>query len=92
MSVDPQQPDSFDDPADARTDDGTIDGATEGTDDRAIEGAPEADAAEQRAEVEEEQDLDLPAAGRPGYAEGEVNPADAAEQARIVSIDEDEYR
>ncbi|WP_165990223.1 hypothetical protein [Streptomyces sp. YIM 98790] len=48
---------------------------------------PEADAAEQRAELRAGEDEPLP----PGS--GEANPADLAEQARVVAEDEDEdYR
>ncbi|WP_340558216.1 hypothetical protein [Streptomyces sp. GSL17-111] len=48
---------------------------------------PEADAAEQRTEVREPQDGPS-AAPIPD----DVNPADAAEQARVVELDEDDYR
>lgn len=47
---------------------------------------PEADAAEQHTEVRPERDQPLRAA-----PEG-ANEADAAEQARTVSLDEDDYR
>ncbi|WP_425443792.1 hypothetical protein [Streptomyces aidingensis] len=48
---------------------------------------PEADAAEQRAELRPREDEPLPAGG------GEANPADLAEQARVVAEDEDDdYR
>jgi hypothetical protein len=50
--------------------------------------APEADAAEQRAEV-----LDDPDGGRPGGSTPpEVDPADHAEQQLVVELDEEEYR
>jgi hypothetical protein len=49
--------------------------------------APEADAAEQRAEV-----LDDPAGGPSGSTPAEVDPADHAEQQLVVELDEDEYR
>lgn len=48
--------------------------------------APEADAAEQHADVLEQRDL--PISGRTD----EANPADAAEQSRVVELDEDDYR
>ncbi|MCX2969648.1 MULTISPECIES: hypothetical protein [Streptomyces] len=51
------------------------------------EETPEADAAEQRTEVVESEDS--PLSGRDLDA---VDPADAAEQARVVDLDEDDYR
>lgn len=48
---------------------------------------PEADAAEQRTEVVDFQDRPLS-----GEELDAVNPADAAEQARVVELDEDDYR
>ncbi|MFP8883645.1 MULTISPECIES: hypothetical protein [Streptomyces] len=78
MSVDPTDPDTFD-----RFDDEDERPAA----DRFGVEAPEADAAEQHAEVLPREDARLPAAGSP-----EVNPADAAEQARVVELDEDDYR
>jgi hypothetical protein len=72
MSVDPTDPETFED-----------DTAEEEHD---VE-APEADAAEQQAELLEQRDNSL-SERDPEKA----NPADAAEQARVVEIDEDEYR
>ncbi|WP_326652410.1 MULTISPECIES: hypothetical protein [unclassified Streptomyces] len=72
MSVDPTDPDTFD----VNDQDASLD-----------EEVPEADAAEQHADVLPEDDdhvngADLDAA----------NEADAAEQARVVALDEDDYR
>lgn len=78
MSVDPTDPDTFD-----RFDDEDERPAA----DRFGVEAPEADAAEQHAEVLPREDARLLAAGS-----SEVNPADAAEQARVVELDEDDYR
>ncbi|MDT0307682.1 hypothetical protein RM780_12005 [Streptomyces sp. DSM 44917] len=49
--------------------------------------SPEADTAEQRAAL-----LPLPDAPPPALPPEEADPADAAEQARIVDPGEDEYR
>lgn len=49
--------------------------------------APEADAAEQQAELLRQRND--PITGRDSH---EVNPADAAEQAQVVELDEDDYR
>ncbi|MFD9221915.1 hypothetical protein ACFWDI_18320 [Streptomyces sp. NPDC060064] len=73
MSVDPTDPDTFD----ANDQEAVLD-----------EEVPEADAAEQLADVLPDDDddhvdiVDLDSA----------NEADAAEQARIVALDEDDYR
>ncbi|GAB3649965.1 hypothetical protein [Streptomyces sparsus] len=82
MTVDPTDPDTFETPAD----DGTH------------PAVPEADAAEQQAELLPTDDDDA-GTGASGGASGApidpadaVNDADAAEQARIVEIDEDDYR
>lgn len=79
MTVDPTDPDTFETPADGGT----------------RPEVPEADAAEQQAELLPTDDD----AGASGGASGDpidpadaVNDADAAEQARIVEIDEDDYR
>ncbi|MFP3988091.1 hypothetical protein U9R90_11400 [Streptomyces sp. E11-3] len=48
---------------------------------------PEADAAEQHAELRQHQDDP-----RPHYDPSEADAADAAEQARVVDLDEDDYR
>ncbi|MFE0251964.1 hypothetical protein [Streptomyces sp. NPDC059010] len=49
--------------------------------------APVADAAEQHADVRPDRDEPLT-----GVDQDEANEADLAEQARVVSIDEDDYR
>ncbi|MFJ7074923.1 hypothetical protein [Streptomyces sp. NPDC098781] len=49
--------------------------------------APPADAAEQHADVRSDQDDPLT-----GVDPGRANEADLIEQARVVSIDEDDYR
>ncbi|MBB1256172.1 hypothetical protein H3146_22835 [Streptomyces sp. OF3] len=74
MPVDPSNPDTYEDANDA--DYGVTDPE-----------APEADAAEQRAEVLENRDAPLNERELV-----EVDPADAAEQARVVELDEDDYR
>ncbi|MFE3516995.1 hypothetical protein [Streptomyces sp. NPDC059166] len=71
MTVDPSDPDTFDDPQ---------------PDEPAPE-VPRADSAEQRAPVRPERDE--PLTGRDHSAADE---ADAAEQARVVTEDEDDYR
>ncbi|WP_156725929.1 hypothetical protein [Streptomyces apocyni] len=48
---------------------------------------PEADAAEQHTELRQQQDEPAP-----HYDPATANPADAAEQARVVELDEDDYR
>ncbi|GAA2401079.1 hypothetical protein GCM10010420_29900 [Streptomyces glaucosporus] len=76
MPVDPTDPDTFED---------------EETDQPAAERfgveAPEADAAEQHTEVFRHRDVPLIGRDLP-----EADPADAAEQARVVELDEDDYR
>lgn len=52
--------------------------------------APEADRAEQQAELL--QHRDDPVTGRPSDRDGEADPADTAEQRRVVALDEDDYR
>ncbi|PJE96263.1 hypothetical protein CUT44_20620 [Streptomyces carminius] len=79
MPVDPTDPDTFD----------TFDedeNRTTAAERFGVE-APEADAAEQRAEVLHRGDAPLTGPESP-----EVDPADAAEQARVVELDEDDYR
>ncbi|MEV7414157.1 hypothetical protein [Streptomyces sp. NPDC089919] len=49
--------------------------------------APEADAAEQQAELTPREDQPLT-----GLERGEAADGDAAEQARVVALDEDDYR
>ncbi|MFC6878451.1 MULTISPECIES: hypothetical protein [Actinomadura] len=63
---------------------------TTGSEPTVPEEAPEADAAEQRAALLEDEE-DGPAA-HGGPVPYEVNEADAAEQQRVVEIDEDDYR
>ncbi|MEU9120509.1 hypothetical protein AB0C96_11710 [Streptomyces sp. NPDC048506] len=72
MRVDPTDPDTFEDESDATEFD--------------VE-APEADAAEQYAELAPQRDDSLTRID-PGAA----NEADLAEQARVVELNEDEYR
>ncbi|WP_329174988.1 hypothetical protein [Streptomyces sp. NBC_01477] len=53
--------------------------------------APEADRAEQQAELL--QHRDDPVTARPADRDGEADPADTAEQRRVVPLDEDDdYR
>jgi hypothetical protein len=52
--------------------------------------APEADSAEQRAELLQHEDA--PLTPRPSDQAEEADPADAAEQRRVVELDEDDYR
>ena len=73
MSVDPTDPDTFED---------TYEDEPEVTEFE----APEADAAEQQTELLRQRNE--PITGR----SDEVDPADAAEQAQVVEINEDEYR
>ncbi|MFG3283076.1 hypothetical protein [Streptomyces sp. NPDC048111] len=73
MSVDPSDPETF------RTE-------AENTAELSEE-TPEADAAEQQAEVRQDRDEPLSRVD-PGVA----NEADAVEQARVVALDEDDYR
>ncbi|MEV6319467.1 hypothetical protein [Streptomyces sp. NPDC051776] len=73
MSVDPTDPETFDDDADQ-------------PEEFDVE-APEADAAEQHAELVEQHDAPLD-----DHALESANPADAAEQARVVELNEDDYR
>ncbi|MGW5732400.1 MULTISPECIES: hypothetical protein [Streptomyces] len=76
MTVDPSDPETFE--AEVTADHTIGDSSTE---------APEADAAEQQTELTPREDDSLqdadPAAG---------SEADLAEQARVVSLDEDDYR
>ncbi|MDH2392477.1 MULTISPECIES: hypothetical protein [Streptomyces] len=51
------------------------------------EEVPEADAAEQHTDVRQERDDEMTDAAR-----GEANEADRAEQARVVALNEDDYR
>ncbi|MEV0601163.1 hypothetical protein AB0I82_17950 [Streptomyces sp. NPDC050315] len=71
MSVDPTEPDTFDEDEAAEID----------------AEAPEADAQEQLADLAPHED-DALTGGDPDTA----NEADRAEQARVVELDEDDYR
>ncbi|MFJ6072461.1 hypothetical protein ACIQFU_16695 [Streptomyces sp. NPDC093065] len=73
MTVDPTDPETFDDEAAE-------------AEERDVE-APDADAAEQRADVGQERDEPLT-----DVEPDRANEADLAEQARVVSHDEDDYR
>ncbi|GAA2911555.1 hypothetical protein GCM10020221_04110 [Streptomyces thioluteus] len=72
MPVDPTDPETFEE-----DEDGTVQLDVE---------APEADAAEQHADLAPHRDEDLAA------DDSEANEADRAEQARVVELDEDDYR
>ncbi|WP_128976132.1 hypothetical protein [Streptomyces roseicoloratus] len=71
MTVDPDEPDTF-----AEEEDDVLD-----------EEIPEADAAEQHAELQQREDEPLSQVRRDS-----ADDADAAEQARVVALDEDDYR
>ncbi|MEU8435046.1 hypothetical protein AB0F18_19390 [Streptomyces sp. NPDC029216] len=71
MTVDPAEPDTF------------RDRFADGLDAE----APEADAAEQHADIQPQEDDPLTGGDR-----GEAPEADAAEQARVVPLDEEDYR
>lgn len=71
MTVDPSDPETFEDPQPDEPDQET----------------PEADAAEQHADVQQKRDEPLT-----GIDRETANEADAAEQARVVTQDEDDYR
>ncbi|MFI8302095.1 hypothetical protein ACIF80_01360 [Streptomyces sp. NPDC085927] len=75
MTTDPTDPETFEEAADAR------EGMEYGVE------APEADAAEQLADLTPDRDDPLTDADA-----DRANEADLAEQARIVSLDEDDYR
>ncbi|MFH8406503.1 hypothetical protein ACH4FX_17180 [Streptomyces sp. NPDC018019] len=72
MPVDPTDPDTFEDETDSS--------------EFGVE-APEADAAEQHADVAPHHDQPLT-----GIDPSAANEADIAEQARVVDLDEDDYR
>ncbi|MFH9469855.1 hypothetical protein ACH4LT_21655 [Streptomyces clavifer] len=74
MTVDPSDPDTFEDTEDVRPEERDQE-------------APEADSAEQRAEVRQNHDDPLTDIDR-----DRADEADAAEQARVVPQDEDDYR
>ncbi|WP_435974173.1 hypothetical protein [Streptomyces sp. Qhu_M48] len=71
MTVDPTEPDTF-----AEEEDVVLD-----------EEIPEADAAEQHAELRQREDDPLTTVERDS-----ANEADSSEQARVVALDEDDYR
>lgn len=74
MPVDPTDPDTFEDEAEADVTEIDVE-------------APEADAAEQHADIAPHRD-DPMSDAHPD----EANEADRAEQARVVELDEDDYR
>jgi hypothetical protein len=76
MSVDPIDPEDFEDTYEAEPDE-----------EPAGFEAPPADAAEQAADLLRQRDAPIT-----GREDMEVDPADAAEQARVVELEEDEYR
>ncbi|MGK5533997.1 hypothetical protein [Streptomyces sp. URMC 129] len=80
MTLDPKEPESFDEFLDEEQEEELF-GEELGDE------APEADAAEQRQELLRLHDTPLTG---PGPAE--ADPADAAEQARVVDPGDDEYR
>ncbi|MCT4355420.1 hypothetical protein M5362_19995 [Streptomyces sp. Je 1-79] len=71
MTVDPTEPDTF-----AEEEDDVLD-----------EEIPEADAAEQRTELQQREDEQHNHVERDS-----ANEADSSEQARVVALDEDDYR
>ncbi|WP_434596150.1 hypothetical protein [Streptomyces sp. A5-4] len=73
MTVDPTDPETFEESDEERED---IGGET-----------PEADAAEQHTELRQDRDDPLT-----GIDRDAANEADAVEQARVVALDEDDYR
>jgi hypothetical protein len=77
MAVDPTDPDTFEEFEDEEAKD---------SQDFGVE-APEADAAEQHADLAPDRDDPLT-----GVSPDRGNEADLAEQARVVSLDEDDYR
>ncbi|NJQ00961.1 hypothetical protein [Streptomyces zingiberis] len=72
MSAEPTEPETFEDQT--------------GEEEPDIE-TPEADAAEQRAEIVEHERPALP-----DHVPDSADPADALEQSRVVEIDEEDYR
>ncbi|MFC8715232.1 hypothetical protein ACFUCQ_35800 [Streptomyces sp. NPDC057197] len=78
MAIDPSDPGTFEDIED--------DGAAEDGTEIDVE-APEDDAAEQQADIAPEGDDPLT-----DVDPGRANEADLAEQARVVSLGEDDYR
>ncbi|MET9552880.1 hypothetical protein [Streptomyces sp. NPDC006645] len=84
MPADPSDPDTF--PNDSEKEERSA-GADSGELEELDDSTPEADAAEQHTDVQPSDD-DPPAP----IDTAEADEADAAEQARIVSLDEDDYR
>ncbi|AXK31559.1 hypothetical protein DVA86_01755 [Streptomyces armeniacus] len=74
MTVDPTDPDTFEDTYEDEPDETRFE-------------APEEDAAEQHAELLQQRDVPITDRGP-----DEADPADAAEQSRVVEVNEDEYR
>lgn len=81
MPVDPTDPETFEEIEEKAA--GDRDAARDERD----EEVPEADAAEQRADVRPEHDDPLT-----GINPDAANEADATEQTRVVAMDEDDYR
>ncbi|MFC5802449.1 hypothetical protein [Streptomyces formicae] len=83
MAVDPTDPETF-----TEDDQGQATAADELDELNDLdEEVPQADAAEQHKELQQEKDE------RPtGIETGDANEADATEQARVVTLDEDDYR
>jgi hypothetical protein len=80
MTVDPTHPDTIDE------DTGSGGSAGEGGRNEVSAEAPEADTAEQRADLAPPEDTEQ------AVAPDSANEADLAEQARVVDLDEDDYR
>ncbi|MFF7135226.1 hypothetical protein RKD27_003376 [Streptomyces sp. SAI-126] len=78
MTYDPTDPEAFADPGAFEEEDDAVELDVE---------APEGDAAEQHTEVARDRDDPLT-----GVDPDRANEADLVEQARVVSIDEDDYR
>ncbi|MEU7565665.1 hypothetical protein [Streptomyces fradiae] len=78
MTVDPTDPEMLAELA--REDDAAVDSAPD-------EETPEADAAEQHAELRQQSDDP-----EPRVDPTKANEADVVEQARVVALDEDDYR
>ncbi|MEU5398489.1 hypothetical protein ABZ348_04230 [Streptomyces sp. NPDC005963] len=88
MAIDPTDPETLYE-AEREAAETTGPDATDTTDAADITDAdvPEADAAEQESEVRPEHDDPVPHIDK-----DHVNEADAVEQARVVALDEDDYR
>lgn len=87
MSADPSDPDIFPKDIDRTVKEERTAGTDSGELEELDEETPEADAAEQHTDVQPSDD-DPPAP----IDTAEADEADVAEQARIVSLDEDDYR